>query len=125
MITSGIFKNDKRTGKGVFFRSNGEKYEGEFKDGKRHGVGISHVSDDKTGQEKVLALKQSASRRTNVSCQSYREQWENGSLIRKDPITEEAMMQILENELDMPFIQAQRERGVSFLSSSRSVRTLR
>jgi len=52
-FTTGIFKNDKRTGKGVFFRANGEKYEGEFRDGKRHGVGLSHISDDKTGQEKV------------------------------------------------------------------------
>lgn len=52
----GIFRTDKRTGKGVFFRSNGEKYEGEFRDGKRHGVGLSHIADDKTGQEKVTAF---------------------------------------------------------------------
>jgi hypothetical protein len=39
----GEFKNDKRTGRGVFHRANGERYEGEFKDGKRHGVGVSYV----------------------------------------------------------------------------------
>ncbi len=40
-LPTGSFKNDKRTGRGVFYRANGERYEGEFKDGKRHGIGIS------------------------------------------------------------------------------------
>jgi hypothetical protein len=36
----------------VFHRANGERYEGEFKDGKRHGVSVSYVP---TNEEVPLA----------------------------------------------------------------------
>lgn len=36
----GLFKNDKKEGKGEFRWPNGEFYSGEWKEGKRHGVGM-------------------------------------------------------------------------------------
>jgi hypothetical protein len=93
--TLGEFKNDKRTGRGVFHRANGERYEGEFKDGKRHGVGVSYVPTNEEVKKTPL------NHLPQLSCSGadlrgwvdgmitqgrekiYREEWVDGSLISK------------------------------------------
>ncbi len=43
----GQFQNDKANGHGVFFYKDGSKYEGEWKDGLKHGKGIDFYSNGK------------------------------------------------------------------------------
>jgi hypothetical protein len=44
-IYDGDWLMGKRNGKGVCYFSNGQKFEGEFKNGKRHGNGIEYDSE--------------------------------------------------------------------------------
>ena len=41
----GQFKDDKRHGKGIFYYASGDKYDGEWKNNNRHGKGIEYYAD--------------------------------------------------------------------------------
>ena len=58
----GEFKDGKRHGHGVYTGANGDKYDGEWKDGKWHGHGIKIYKDEAT---KVIYSKGTAKRTDN------------------------------------------------------------
>ena len=41
----GEWKNGKIEGKGIYCRNNGDRYEGDFKNGKREGKGILYLNN--------------------------------------------------------------------------------
>ena len=53
----GEFKNGLRNGYGTFTTSNGEKYEGEWKDNYKHGKGVQDFSDDLPKMRNILGRR--------------------------------------------------------------------
>jgi len=83
----GQWKDGKMHGQGVFEFVNGNRYEGQFKDGKRNGQGVYEYADGTRyeGQQKA-GLFHGRLFTTRPDGSSFTTLWENGNLVSSEDL---------------------------------------